>query len=500
MLVEAALDADDPETARSAEAVIAALDAAACSNVNLALERHLPEVPGRTYALLGRLRLLGAPVKVARSSWATRLQRAARLWNEMRRGRGWRYWTRGIGPAVVGLILGAMLSGFILDLLDLNVPSEHVLASAIVSLFLVPLAAPWITPTQLHYDRIAGTTSDALMAAILWVMLMGAIAPLTDFSHNALVLLLVAPLSVATIRVVVSAVGGSVRIPRVGFLWTTIVAAIAGIMVAWLATFAVAALLDFDLARLDGGTWYWAPAFSLAWMFTALDRLPADYAGVLRQTAAPGAFDQRCPSVLWPVPNIRARDAHWLAGIVCLAFVAMLVLATPGDRLAPPPMAAREPLKLEVGAGAQTLRVEQAPIQYDVVLAARGLLAIESTHVEANDRTGYRIELLKPAEPRTAELPSRGEQRTVAAQIAAATQPDSASARLELLETQAKNTWSGTLNAGQYRLNITSLREEPTALARMARRALAKFRIQPEGTANLDLSIVLAPEALAFER
>jgi hypothetical protein len=120
--------------------------------------------------------------------------------------------------------------------------------------------------------------------------------------------------------------------------------------------------------------------------------------------------------------------------------------------------------------------------------------------VEANDRTGYRIELLKPAEPRTAELPSRGEQRTVAAQIAAATQPDSASARLDLLETQEKETWSGTLNAGQYRLSITSLREEPTALARMARRALAKFRIQPEGTANLNVSIVLAQEALAFER
>ena len=496
MLVEAALDTSDPETAQSAEAVIAALDAAACSNVNLALERRLPELPGRTYALLGRLRLLGAPVKVARTSWATRLGRATRLWNEMRRGRGWRYWARGIAPAFFGLVLGAGLSGVILDSLELNVPKEQFFASGIAFTWR-RLAAPWITPTQLHYDRVAGTTADALIAAILWVALMLAVVAITDRSHDALVLLLVAPLAVATIRVTVSGVGGSVRIPGLGFLCTTVVAAIAGIMVAWLATFAVAALFGFDLDRLDVGTWYWAPAFALAWMFTALDRLPADYAAVLRRTAAPGAVDQRSPSVLWPGPNIRARHAYWLAGFVCLAFLLMIVLATPGDQFAPPPISAREPLKLEVGAAARTLHVEQAPIQYKVELAARGLLAIESTHAQENDRTGYRIEFLRPAEPRTIELLRSAEQRTAAA---AATQPDSGSVRLELLDTQEKKTGSGTLGAGEYRLSITPLLEEPTALARMARRTLTKLRIQPEGTANLNVSIVLAPETLAFER
>src|SRR5262245_42348533 len=166
LLVDTALDDTDPETGRSAEAVLAALGSDECRGASHALERHLVERPGKAYALLGRLRLLGGHIEVAHPSWPLRLRRALTLWNEQRRGRGWRYWLRGAGPAFFGAWLGLVPAALAYGLMDLRTESEtNPLVGLFLAWLLVPLAAPWITPTQLHYDRIAGTAADALYGA-----------------------------------------------------------------------------------------------------------------------------------------------------------------------------------------------------------------------------------------------------------------------------------------------------------------------------------------------
>src|SRR5262245_16533756 len=258
LLVDTALDDSDPETGRSAEAVLAVLGPDECRGANQALERHLVERPGKAYALLGRVRLLGGRMEVGHPSWPLRLRRAAGLWNEQRRGRGWGYWLRGIGPAFCGAWLGLVLVGLAHLALDLDAGSEtNPFIAFLLACVLVPFAAPWITPTQLHYDRIAGTLADGFYGAVLCMGLTAVVWAASRASPDIIARFVVAPLVVVSVRFAVSIVGGSVRIPVLGFLWTVFCAGFAGILAAWLGIFVVAGIFDYDLERITVGMASW---------------------------------------------------------------------------------------------------------------------------------------------------------------------------------------------------------------------------------------------------
>ena len=481
LLVDTALDDTDPETGRSAEAVLAALGPNECRGAAQAMERHLVERPGKAYALLGRLRLLGGHIRVAHPSWPLRLRRALGLWNEQRRGRGWRYWVRGAGSAFYGAWLGLVVAGVAHLALDLDAGAEtNPFIALLLACVLVPVAAPWITPTQLHYDRIAGTLSDGLYGAVLCIGLTAVVWAASRTSPDIIALFVVSPLVVVTVRFAVSLFGGSVRIPGLGFLWTVTCAGFAGILAAWLGIFVVAGVFDYDLERITVGMASCVFAFSLAWMFTALDKPSADSVALLAQGAVPGALAARFPAVPWPRSNIHPLQAHVFGAAVCSLFCLLVVLSIPGRVLVRENLIAKGPeIRLQYDAGVQTRRVESVPIQYDVSLDRRGLVAIECTRAP-DDAKDYRVELERVGEP-----------ATTVAQFAAAAQSRQV---ISVVVSQPRITSSATVDPGQYRLRVLRIAEEETTLARVARRALMRLRMASKVDAQLDIGIELAPE------
>lgn len=488
MLVNAALDDSDPDVRKHAERVIAGL--ADRGAVDQALDKCMASRSRATYGLLGRLRLLGASCRISPAPWPTRLWRAMRLGDDLRRSGRWRFWVRGVAPAAMGCVVGLLLTLLALRVLGLAAAdgreAEQAVGWALLLVLFAPLLAVWTTPTQMHFDRVAGTLADAMVAAIIPVALLVLLASiLTGVAPTDIIVFVTLPLVVATIRIVVALVGGSVPVPVVGFLTTMLTAACAGIVVSALAIWMLARLVAANLNEVEPAwSFYWMLAFSLAWVFTWLDKLPAEHLQMRKPIEAPSLAVQSLRALAAARSNTRPQVAYTVFATVGVATLVMLWLAAPVDAIGlEAAMARGVPIEMKIAGDSQDRHAGRVPIEYVLNVGERGLLAVEVKRA-GRDESAYTVEVLTgPSEQkRSAPLAEYWQAAVLHIDL-----------QLDAVEPSA--TGSVTLDAGSYRLRVLLDEAADTAIARLYDRAARKLGVSSEREANLDLKVALEVRA-----
>ena len=485
LLLDRALNDPDPEARKHAESVMASLPEPQSTPLRSVLQRSLEQRTGVTYALMGRLQLLGSGIGVAPSLWPLRLRRAMSLWNDLRRGHSWRYWVRGLGSGFVGAVFGFLFASIVLGPLKLLPPPQE--SGTIISTLTLPIAlllsaliAPWVTPTQLHIDRPAGITGDALIAALITLAVMILASGFVLFGAvdgeipTMTVLVMVAPLAVAATRVAISLVGGSVSIPVLGFLWTTVTGGFAGLLAAWLGALAISGAFGFDLNNVFAGASFCTGAFTVAWMFTRFDRpLQRKSLRARPESALNAPPERQSESVSAMRPNFLPRQAYASAAVVYALLTVVVFLAVPGSALGPGIKSIPgEGIELKVGTETVKRRISQAPIHYDVNVAPGGGRADFELTLPENSRDRYNIV------------------------VEAAVQPDKPIANFDTESLASNPAWSIELEGGQYRLRVTrhEADDDQTVLARLYTRAEAKLGMQAARSVKLELISRLFPK------
>jgi hypothetical protein len=467
-LVESALTDGDDTVRAAAEAAIACAHAADPRTVEAVLDARLALQPRPTYAMLGRLRAVGLSAALAPVSWATRLRRALTLGDQLRRQPGSRFWTRNLRPTLLGAAFGAVLSFLLLNALQLGGKDEDLGAGSwlgFFACFAAPLVAVWMTPTRLHFDRLAGIAADTLTGAVATVLLGGVLViALEEQSRLAIVHLLVLPLWIAAVRAVTSMTAGTIPVPYLGFFLTATTAGLAGAIAWGLAAAVFAALLGVSLEDVETWSIFWPPSFALAWVCASIERQPP------RPATESGAA--------MPVAARVAFAATWLATL------AMISLGLPFTE--PPPRdgdSAELTLAAAAGGkpGAEWL-VTQAPVRYTLEVRERGVLAVQLKG-EGGDSRAYSVELVRRNEaPAGTKDPWR---------LQLALQPKQELDRA--LRSAERGTYLAVVRVG-------AREERSTALARLAERAARRFGMQREAGLTLKLTVTLLPESVLLER
>jgi hypothetical protein len=484
LLVDAALRDPSPEARAEAERVLAAQSLAASPALDAALERSLASNARDTYALLGRLRLLGGRPRLGLGRWSTRLYRALGLWNDTRRREGWRYWRRGTLPAILASLPAGFTSLWLLSRLSLPDSFAALIGGVFFAVLLGFAAAPWITPTQLHFDRPAGLLADALYAAtgalavvLLWIVVERTTSP------TVIVLLATAPLAAAVIRAAVGLAGGMVRVEALGFLATVATAATCGIAMGWASAYLVALVAGLELDDVAAGEVYVGAAMVLAIVYAWFDTPRRALRALLHERGNGKAQEGRGTSAVSLPPNFPAAYGYATGATALVLAATVFWWAQPPRSLETDAEAAPAmPISLALKGNAETLTATTTPAQFDVAIPVRGILKIDIERRDDDERV-YEVQLIRTP--------------------ASANAPQPALARF-VVEGTGANTWSGPLEDGRYRLSIVPSKRSndrpQTALAAIEGRVRTRMGLVTETRSDIGVSLVLAADATAKGR
>lgn len=389
-LIDKALDEADVELRSLAERVLAELDGEQRAVAYRVLERGLYD-PGpwlATYALLGRLRLLGAVGAVRLGRPVVRVRRAISLIWAYVRGGGWRHWLRGLRPGLVGLAC-AWLGPVFIGLLGLGSTEET--WPGLLGSVMVPLVAVFTTPIKLHFDRLAGLAADAALAAtasalvvaMLWLLL----AEESTYTSEWLLALLAVPISVASVRAVGGILGGRFQAAALDAVAASLAAGIAGIVASGAVLWAGAKVLEVPLDSVAHWGAFWSASFAVAAVVWALDRVrPPRSGAAARQVQLLGGL----PASALAAGNFPKRLANTCGGALIVVLALMIWVIVPRGNISP------AETKLAYVNSAQTRHaseVSRVPSEYELGAPGRGDLTVTLNRLDADSSAGYVVEL-----------------------------------------------------------------------------------------------------------